>query len=123
MTNNLNVGMTKYTHSQRTAWKLLGAALKKGLKLIIYVSAAELESVNQDTNQRRPKQTIAIIGIYAFYKNINGSFNSVYVSIACILVRSGSIFFSTHCRHNDPLFLSSSPVSFGSVRFDSIRFG
>lgn len=50
MTNNLNVGMTKYTHSQRAAWKLLGAALKKGLKLIIYVSAAEMESLNQDTN-------------------------------------------------------------------------
>lgn len=42
--------MTKYTHSQRAAWKLLGAALKKGLKLIIYVSAAETESLNQDTN-------------------------------------------------------------------------
>lgn len=60
---------------------------KRGTKLIIYVSAAELKSLNQDTNQRAKEEqnkTISIIGIYAFYININGS----VVLCACVCVCS-----------------------------------
>lgn len=47
---------------------------KKGFKLIIYVSAAEMKSLNQDTND-------LVIGIYAFYININGFFVLFYFVI------------------------------------------
>lgn len=52
MTNNLNVGMIKYTNTRNEPHGnyLVLPFRKKGLKLIIYVSAAEMESLNQDTN-------------------------------------------------------------------------
>lgn len=78
-----------YLKQKKNAPNIFGFVfIKRVPKLVIYVSAAEMKSLNQDTND-------LVIGIYAFYQNVNDSFG-----LCCTRFR-----LSSHViERNNPLF-------------------